>query len=178
MFRYCIQRGWLETNPIDILGIPREEEKEEVGVWEFDEVAAIRAKIQEISRSPHKQHMDLFVRWMALTAMRPGEVRSMQWRHVKPTELVIPRSKTKRGRSIPLEAPIDRRKHPKRVAWQKEMREILEELRELYDQQQPQTTTWRAGFPWCVRSPTSRLTAPACWLMSICMPDLYSAHLI
>lgn len=148
MFHYCIQRGWIEKNPIEILGVPREEEKEEVGIWEKDEVEAIREKLQEISQSPHKQHMDLFIRWMTLTAMRPGEVLKMQWRHVKPAELTIPKSKTKRGRSIPLEAPINRRRHPKRAAWQKEMRGILEELRRLYDDQQRKTPTWRAGYVW------------------------------
>ncbi len=90
-FSFSLQRGWIESNPMDRLQKPAKEKaksrflsKEEIRVfWGYAEPTLLGLVLQVI----------------LLTAQRPGEVRQMKWREITGEWWEIPESVAKNGRA-------------------------------------------------------------------------------
>lgn len=87
---FCCQRKWLTENAVKIIGLPEREEKEDVEVFETQEIMAFikhfqnKALDQQPARSDQKNAalFALNIKLLWLTAMRPGETIKMQWSHI------------------------------------------------------------------------------------------------
>lgn len=154
-FLYCSRRRWIDRNPADLIDKPKQEERI-VEVWRKDEIERIKSWLRKHSECTQVPWICLFLDWISVTAMRPSEILRMQWSHVSDLELQIPKTKTGKARALTLKT-TERiaREHPKRAAWQAHMREILDELRRLYDDErdrlleQPHgAPNWVEGFVW------------------------------
>lgn len=150
--RYAMDRGWLDANPVELVGVPREPKKVDVDVWSRDEVEQIVEWMRSHCKSPMAEWYALLVEWQSLTAMRPGETLKMRRRHVEAHALRIPKTKTGKARTLPIGGTEDEleaiaAKQPKRIEWQESMRRILSELVRLYDEHHAEMSG-RRGINW------------------------------
>lgn len=159
-FRYCIHRRWLDRNPVELIQSPMEPQRH-VEIWTEEELERIKNWLRTDSKAFQAEWVALAIDWTRRTAMRPSEMLRMQWRHVTAEELTIPKTKTARPRALPLATSATlRKKHPKRAAWQAELRSMIDELRRLYDEERPTQLAagrgapdWPEGFVWPWREP-------------------------
>ncbi len=150
--RYCIDRGWLETNPVKLVGIPREPPKADVDVWTRTEVEEIVEWMRTKSKSPMREWYALLFEWISWTSMRPGATLLMRRRHIERDVLRIPTTKTGKARALPIGGTAEElaeigEKFPKRLEWQQTLRRLLDELIALYDEHHAELSTTR-GVHW------------------------------
>lgn len=98
MLRFAIERGYLEKNPVDTIGIPKLPKKAENKIYSHQEVDAIIAHF--FAREDMRQYALLF-RFLSLSAMRIGEALKLRWSDVDETSIRID-GKGERRRNFPL----------------------------------------------------------------------------
>lgn len=78
-FEFCIERQFIEKNPIDIIGIPRVPKKVSKLVFEKHEVKLI---VKFFTNRPHMVEYGILFEFLSKTGLRIGEALSLKWEDV------------------------------------------------------------------------------------------------
>lgn len=78
-FEFCIERQFIEKNPVDIIGIPKVPKKVSKLIFERNEIEAI---VNYFTSKPHMVEYGLLFRLLSLTGLRIGEALSLRWEDI------------------------------------------------------------------------------------------------
>lgn len=78
-FEFCIERQFLEKNPVGIIGIPKVPKKVSKLIYEREEVESI---VGYFMNKPHLIEYGLLFKFLSQTGLRIGEALSLKWEDV------------------------------------------------------------------------------------------------
>lgn len=103
-FQFCVERGFLDKNPIEIIGVPKVQPKKIKLIFEKTEIDKITSYF---ATKKHLEEYGLLFKFLSLTGLRISEALSLHWEDITQNGFKI-KGKGGNPRYFPLINPDDK----------------------------------------------------------------------